>query len=200
MKKLPFIAFGLFLTLVGCSSSGSSAPVAPVVPAQSTFMSDGKTYSLPAQNGISELQMKNILTTPNGTKYDRSAITIIGSTGTSEITTFHFDLFYKNNQTIAGTYTIFDTRASNASFEDYIQPLNRACLGWTSAGVTTQVQNASGNRLDFNNPVGVITIVVNSPANYTIQYSNNFRVYDSNSVFSRNVPIILNLTGDVLIN
>ena len=198
MKKLLVIAFGLFLTLAGCSSSGSSAPVAPVVPAQSTFMIDGKTFIVAAQpTAIRDLKGP---ITINNTPYIRSTLLIVGLNGSTEVGQISFDVYYKVGQNFGGTYQFYNALSPNTTpFYDTLLTTNSGCFSWmTSASIN--VMGSTTPAPLFNNPIGSVTLTPNSPTNYSIAYSGNFRSYNTtNLAFIRNVPVSINLTGDVTV-
>ena len=189
MKNLIVFTSSLFLLLAGCSSDDNSTP--PVASPSFTF--DNQTYSVLPTSGINEIRQS---TTFNDVAYNRSSISVIGMIGFSQTATISFDLFYRQGMSIAGTYTIYDNEDTGTGFEDYITPLDRACMGWTSMGA---VFLTSGTEpLNANNPVGTVTITVNSPNNYKIHYVGNYRIYDDNFVVVRNVPCTMDITGTVV--
>jgi len=194
MKKLLLLAAGMFLTLTSCGGDDDPAYVPPTT---QSFSFDDGSYNLLAFQGITEIKQENVLTA-NGNVYDRSAITIIGMLGFTETATVSFDLYYRDGQSIAGTYTIFDDIDGEDAFDDFISPLQRGCLGWTSMGVI--FNTSGGDPVQANNPGGTVTIVANSANNYTIQYNGNYKLYNDGFDFVRNVPCSINVTGEVVIN
>jgi len=76
--------------------------------------------------------------------------------------------------TIAETYSIYDTDDSTLGFEDFVTPLDRGCIGWTSMGSVFLTSGANG--VNANNPSGTVTVTVNSANNYTIRFAGNFRI------------------------
>jgi hypothetical protein len=192
MKKLLLFPAAFLLLLTSC---GGDDDPAYVPPAAQTFMFDDNNYSLLAFQSITEVKMENALTA-GGNSYDRSSINVIGMIGFTETATVGFDLYYRHGLSIAGTYTIYDDVDGEDTFDDFIAPIERSCLGWLTTGVV--FHNNSGT--DFfraNNPSGTVTITANSANNYTIQYSGNFKNYDDDINFVRNVPVSVNVTGDV---
>jgi len=192
MKKALLCASGMFLFLLGCSSSDDAAP-APVVTPSFTF--DNQTYSVIPSSGINELRQQ---TTFNDVVYDRSSITVVGMIGFAQTATMSFDLYYRHGESIAGTYPIYDSETSDAGFDDYITPLSRACLGWTSLGNVFMTSGA--DPVNANNPHGTVTVTANSPTNYTIHFVGDFKIYDDNFEVVRNVPCSMNVTGPVVVH
>lgn len=190
MKKLIFLFTAV--ALVGCSSDdGPSTPSA-----STSFSYDGTEYQLQEGMNMSEIIMANV-TEFNGESYDRSTISVTGLNGTSSTSTISFDLYYKTGTSVAGTYTIHDTEAAGAvDFEEFLVGQNRGCMGWISAGVVLSLSD--GTWTNGNNPTGTVTLTVNSPTNYTLEYSGNFRLYDGFD-FVRNMPAEINVTSDVTI-
>lgn len=193
MKKNIIIIAGLFLFITSCSNDDSTDAPPPTSP---SFSLDNSVFSLLPAQGITEIKSDAVFTINNVT-YNRSTISIIGLNGFTTTATISFDLYYKNGMSVAGTYSIFD-EDSSANFEDFISPLDRACMGWTSLGVIFPFSGA--NQVSCNNPTGTVKIIANSSTNYTIQYTGNFRIYNSDFVITRNVPSTINITGNVEIN
>jgi len=192
-KNILFGICGLLL-LTGCSSSDD----APTPPAAPSFTFDNSTYSLLGAQGITEARMQHVFDI-DGVFYNRSSITLIGLIGFSKTATVSFDLYYKDGMSVGGTYTIYQEEDDNmVDFQDYMVPLNRACMGWTTAGYAVNMSNS--DETSANNPSGTVKITVNSPTNYTIQYSGNFRVYVDGFTFVRNAPTAINVTGTVEIH
>lgn len=187
MKKTILFVPLFLLLLTGCGSD--DAPIPPVVTQSFTF--DNTNYSVLASQGIHEIKMNDVITTDGGVHYDRSTLTISGMYGFTTVSSISFDLYYKMGQSIAGTYTIDDDEDSG--FEDFISPLDRACMGWT----TSAGSFSSGSEgVQSHNPSGTIKVIANSPTNYTIQYNGNFKVYDGFD-FIRNAAVTMNVTGPV---
>ena len=193
MKKL-FLLAALFV-FASCSNDDDNPAYVP--PTAQSFPLDDGNYSLLAFQSITEVKLENALTS-GVNSYDRSTITIIGMYGFTETATISFDLYYKNGQSVAGTYPIFDD-VEGDFFEEFIGPLQRGCLGWTTLGVVFE-GNSGAEPFRSNNPSGTVTITANSANNYTIQYNGNFKLYDNTLDFVRNVPCSVNVTGDVIIN
>jgi hypothetical protein len=53
--------------------------------------------------------------------------------------------------------------------------------------------------INANNPTGTVKVVNNGNNNYTIQYNGNYKKYDTNFVAIGTVPVVINLTTDVLV-
>lgn len=187
MKNFILISSCLFLFLTSCNSSDDAPPVPPVP----SFSFDSQTYSVLPTEGINEMQLNNF-SVFNDIPYNRSQISIIGMVGFSQTASIAFDLYYREGTSIAGTYTIDDNE--DGSFEDFLAPLDRGCMGWTSMGGTFGL---SGEGISSNNPQGTVTITVNSPNNYTIHYVGNFRIYEDFAIV-RNVPCLMDVTGTVV--
>jgi len=190
MKSLLLFSSCLFLLLTSCGG-GNDDPVVPVVTPSFTF--DNQTYSVLASQGINEQQMNDFVVL-NDIPYNRSQISIIGMLGFGQTATIAFDLYYREGTSIAGTYTIYDDDESTDAFEDYVTPLERGCMGWTTLGNSFAF---SGTSVNANNPTGTVTVIVNGPNNYTIRYSGNFRVYGDDFTVDRTVPCAMNITGIV---
>ena len=140
------------------------------------------------QNGISKTVTQNVFNL-NGYSYNRNTITITGLNGFT-VAALSFDLYVRAGQAIAGTFPIYDSQSDDtSSFDEYLTPLDRACLGWTSS--------ASTGQFSCNNPLGSIKIIENNAQNYTIQFSNNFRTYNSDFIVQSNIPAVINITGNV---
>lgn len=195
-KLFLWIAASFLLISTGCGSDDDNSTHVPQSAPQ-TFSFDNNNYSLLAFQGITEAKMVGTYTF-NGIAYTRSQVTLIGMIGFTTTATVSFDLYYKSDQTIAGTYPIYDAIDGEENYEEYMQGRDRSCEGWTSAGVV--FQNMGGDQLHSNNPGGNITVTVNSANNYTIQYNGNFKLYDDGFTFVRNVPASVNVTGDVQIH
>ncbi|MFT3793200.1 hypothetical protein [Flavobacterium sp.] len=196
MKKLLLLVAGLFLFLTGCGSDDDNSTDMPQSVPQN-FSLDNNNYSLLAFQGITEAKMEGVYTF-NGIAYTRSQVTLIGMIGFTTTATVSFDLYYKSNMSIAGTYEIYDDIEGEENYEQYMEGRDRSCEGWTSAGVV--FQNMGGDQLHANNPSGNVTITVNGPNNYTIQYTGNFKLYEDGFTFVRNVPASVNITGDVQVH
>lgn len=194
MKKLPVLFSALFLILTACGGNDDdNNNIPPVV--QQSFSFDGQTYNLLGAQGITEAKMENVMDI-DGVQYDRSTISLIGLQGFVKTATMSFDVYYKHGMTVAGTYNIFDD-IDESSFDTYLGARDRACLGWVSQAAA--FDNMSGVDTSANNPSGTVTIVTNSPTNYTVQYTGNFKVYDDGFTFVRNAPTVVNVTGAVYI-
>jgi hypothetical protein len=190
MKNIILSASVFLLILTSCNSDDDQ-PQQPVITPSFTF--DNQTYSvLPAQ-GINEQQMDNFITL-NDIPYDRSQISIIGMLGFGQTATIAFDVYHREGASIAGTYNIYDDDDSNVGFEDFVTPLDRGCMGWTSLAGSYGI---SGEGVNANNPEGTVTITVNSTNNYTIHYVGNFRIYNDDFEIERTVPCTMNVTGVV---
>lgn len=192
MKKLSFLIVPMFVLFLSCSSDDDQPQTQPVV--TQSFKLDNNTFSLLSANGIVELRDQNG-TTVDGITYKRSTVTLHGMLGFSKMANITFDLYYKESESIAGTYMIHDDNDSPENFEGFLDTNGRGCMGWTSMGVIFSM-NGSGD-IDSNNPTGTVKIIANSPNNYTVQYNGNFRLYDDSFNFVRNVPSITNVTGNV---
>lgn len=192
MKKMITLAAALLFALAGCSSDDSEDPVP--TPAAQSFSFDNNNYTLLSAQAISELKFENVFEA-GGVQYDRSGITIIGMNGFTATSTVGFDLYYKHGQSVAGTYQIFNEEQNMDFFEDFVAPLDRGCMGWTSLG--TMFNMSTSFEVDSNDPVGTVKIIANSANNYTIQFEGNYRVYNDDFVVVRNVPASINVTGEV---
>jgi hypothetical protein len=192
MKKLLLIPV-LFLFLISCGNSDDDNNTPPVVPQSFNF--DGQTYNLLGTQGITEGRMTNVFDI-DGTLYDRSTISVIGLQGFTNSGTVSFDLYYKHGMSVAGTYNIFTESDSETDFAEFIQPLDRGCMGWIS--MATSFTSGGGN-VSANNPGGTVKVIANSPTNYTIQFNGNFKVYEDGFTFVRNAPAVVNVTGNVFI-
>jgi hypothetical protein len=188
MKKIILFVPVFLLFLTGCSSD--DAPTPPPVTQSFTF--DNTNYSVLGSQGITEIKFNDILTTEGGVHYDRSTLSISGMNGFISISTISLDLYYKTGTSIAGTYTIDDDEDS--AFEDFLSPLDRACMGWTTSAGSFGTGGSEG--VQSHNPSGTIKVIVNSTANYTIQYTGDFKVYDGFDII-RNAPAVVNVTGPV---
>jgi hypothetical protein len=193
VKKLPVLISALFLILTACGGNDDDNNIPPVV--TQSFNFDGQTYSLLGTQGITEGKMEDAFNI-DGTQYDRSTITLIGLQGFTKTGTVSFDLYYKHGMTVAGTYSI-DDDIDEGNFDTYLGARDRACLGWIS--MASAFNNMSGVETSANNPSGTVTIVANSPTNYTIQYTGNFKVYENGFDFVRNAATVVNVTGEVYI-
>lgn len=193
MKQFFVLVPILFLLLTSCGSDDENE--VPVTTNQ-TFNLDNHTFSLLGNQGINELVMTNVYTI-NNISYNRSTLTLTGMNGFTESAIVSFDLYYKAGMSIAGTYTIYADE-DESFFDDFLAPLDRGCLGWLTSGVIFPF--ATGQQIRSNNPTGTVKIIVNSPTNYTIQYTGNFRIYNDDFTVNRNVPSVINCTGNVVIN
>lgn len=190
MKKLLLFPV-LFLMLSACGGSDDNNNIPPVV--TQSFNFDGETYNLLGVEGITEGVFEDAFNI-GGTQYDRSTINIIGLQGFAKTGTVSFDVYYKHGMTVAGTYTIFDD-IDQTDFETYLGARDRACLGWISQA--SSFNNMSGIDISSNNPSGTLKVIANSPTNYTVQYSGNFKVYENGFDFVRNAPAVIDVTGNV---
>ncbi|MFD2907270.1 hypothetical protein ACFSX9_00840 [Flavobacterium ardleyense] len=182
-----FLIGALFLT--SCSSNDDGA-------SSSQFKVNGQSYDLLPTSAVTEIKMDNVHTV-QGQIFDRSTITIMGLTGFN-FASVSFDLYYKDGSPIAGTYNIGDTEGDNSfDFDNQLLAEQKLCLGWTSACTYSDASNGLG--ANANNPTGTVTVVDNGNSNYSIQYNGDFRKYDSSFNVTGNVPVVINITSDVLI-
>lgn len=176
------------LLLTSCSSNDDST-------SSSQFMVDGQSFNLLPGGGILEVKMDNVHT-EQGQTFDRSSIGLNGVNG-STIATVVFDLFYKDGLPVEGVYNIAETLDD---YEDHFYSLllsqQKQCLGWTTACTISQVGTTFS--LNANNPSGTVTVTNNGNNNYRIQYNGNFREYSSDFQLGRNVPVIIDITSDVV--
>lgn len=189
MKKILLITACLALVLTSCTRDNATPPPPP----GPTFTLDSQTFMLLAAQGITEYKTP----TPypiSGINYLRSTISVTGLLGFSKSGTVSFDLYHREGTSVAGTYTIYDAD-STPGFQDFLAPLERGCMGWTSVGVIINLANNA--YASSNNPLGTVTIIVNTPTNYTVQYTGNFREYDTNFNIVRTVPASVNVTAPV---
>jgi len=176
--------------LTSCSSEEDNATTS------SDFSIDNQSYTLLPSQGIIEQKMNNMIT-EQGQTFDRSTITISGTSGTN-IGTVSFDLYYKDGLPVEGTYSIAETLDDNdADFFYDLVTTQKLCLGWTS--MCAVFQGGSSVSVNANNPIGTVTVIKNSAANYTIQYNGNFRKYNSSFQVVGTVPVVVNITSNVLI-
>jgi len=186
----PFTIFCAALVLLtSCSSSDDNAT-------SSEFKIDNQSYTLLPTQGVVEQKMNNMIT-QQGQTFDRSTITLSGTSGTN-IATVSFDLYYKDGLPVEGTYSIAETLDDNdADFFDDLVTNQKLCLGWTSSCAV--FQGGSSIAINANNPLGTVKVTKNSTTNYTIQYNGNFRKYNSSFQVTGTVPVVINITSDVLI-
>jgi hypothetical protein len=186
----PFTIFCAALVLLtSCSSSDDSAT-------SSEFKIDNQSYTLLPTQGIIEQKMNNMIT-KQGQTFDRSTITLSGTSGTN-VATVSFDLYYKDGLPVEGTYSIAETLDDNdADFFDDLVTNQKLCLGWTS--MCAVFQGGSSIAINANNPVGTVTVTKNSTANYTIQYNGNFKKYNSSFQVIGTVPVVINVASNVFI-
>jgi len=186
----PFTIFCAALVLLtSCSSSDDNAT-------SSEFKIDNQSYTLLPTQGIVEQKMNNMIT-EQGQTFDRSTITLSGTSGTN-IGTVSFDLYYKDGLPVEGTYSIAETFDDNdTDFFDDLVTNQKLCLGWTS--MCAVFQGGSSIAINANNPVGTVTVTKNSTANYTIQYNGNFKKYNSSFQVIGTVPVVINVTSNVFI-
>jgi hypothetical protein len=182
----PFTIFCAALVLLtSCSSSDDSAT-------SSEFKIDNQSYTLLPTQGIVEQKMNNMIT-QQGQTFDRSTITLSGTSGTN-VATVSFDLYYKDGLPVEGTYSIAETLDDN---DDDLVTNQKLCLGWTS--MCAVFQGGSSIAINANNPVGTVTVTKNSTANYTIQYNGNFKKYNSSFQVIGTVPVVINVASNVFI-
>lgn len=186
----PFTIFCAALVLLtSCSSSDDNAT-------SSEFKIDNQSYTLLPTQGVVEQKMNNMIT-QQGQTFDRSTITLSGTSGTN-VATVSFDLYYKDGLPVEGTYSIAETLDDNdADFFDDLVTNQKLCLGWTS--MCAVFQGGSSIAINANNPVGTVTVTKNSTANYTIQYNGNFKKYNSSFQVIGTVPVVINVTSNVFI-
>jgi hypothetical protein len=186
----PFTIFCAALVLLtSCSSSDDNAT-------SSEFKIDNQSYTLLPTQGIVEQKMNNMIM-EQGQTFDRSTITLSGTSGTN-VATVSFDLYYKDGLPVEGTYSIAETLDDNdADFFDDFVTNQKLCLGWTS--MCAVFQGGSSIAINANNPVGTVTVTKNSTANYTIQYNGNFKKYNSSFQVIGTVPVVINVTSNVFI-
>lgn len=181
-----FLAGSLLLT--SCSSSDDSTPA-------NQFKIDGQSFTVSPVYGLGEIKMDNILT-EQGQTFDRSSISLNGINGTT-IGMVGFDLFYKDGLPVEGVYNIAETTDDyEDDFYSLLLAQQKQCLGWTSQCAVSQVGAAFS--INANNPTGTVTVTNNGNNNYRIQYNGNFREYDSNFQISRTVPVVIDITSNVL--
>lgn len=191
MKKI--ILLFAAITLVSCSDDDNSSSST----GGSTFDLDGAEFELQQGVNMTEIKMADVFEV-NGESYDRSTVTITGLAGMSSTATVAFDLYYKSGTSIEGTYNIDDTDFENTdSFQDFLAANGRGCMGWTSAGVIFSLNGGGMTR--GNNPGGTVKLIVNSATKYTVKYDGNFKIYDDELEFVRNMPADINITDDVTI-
>ena len=196
MKNLFKISLVLYsvtiLSLQSCSSPSSPTPDA--ITANGQISVDGQTYTLLPQNAVIELRSDNM--NIDNQVYDRSSITINAMTGFT-IATVSFDLFYKDGLPVAGTYTIDQSIDNTTNFNDNLIVAQKLCLGWTSSCSVAQAGNSSFS-VQANNPTGTVNVINNGNNNYTIQYNGNYKKYDSNFEIVGQVPVIVNITSNIV--
>lgn len=190
MKKVLILLTAI--VLMGCSSDDDNSNSSG-----SSFNFDGDVYQLIEGMGMVEIFMPEVVEA-NGETYDRSSITITGMQGTTSTATISFDLYYKTGTSIAGTYNIYDSEDDGGqNFEDFLEGQNRGCMGWTSAAAVFSMSGS--DIITGNNPTGSVQVIVNSPTNYTLKYNGNFRLYDFELNFVRNMPANINVSSNVII-
>ncbi len=176
------------LSLTSCSSSDDSA-------ASNQFQVDGQSYEVLPSNGLVELKMDNIYT-DQGQSFDRSTVSLVGVNGTT-VASVAFDLFYKDGLPVEGTYSIAETLDDySPDFYDQLLTDEKLCLGWTSLCAVNQ--GGSTLLINANNPIGTVTVTNNGNNNFTIQYNGNFRKYNSNFEVIGTVPVVINITSDLV--
>lgn len=188
LKPLAFLFSTLFF-LQSCSSSDDT------VASSTVFSVDNQNFTLIPSNSIVELKMNDI--NIEGQLFDRSSITITGISGTT-VATVSFDLYYKDGLPVEGTYTIDNTLDNDSDFYTNLLAAQKLCLGWTSICTITEAGSLNF-ALNANNPIGTVKVVNNGNNNYTIQYSNNYREYDNNFQEIGTVPVVVNITNNVVI-
>jgi len=189
MKKVFILLTAI--VLMGCSSDDDNSNSTG-----SSFNLDGDVYQLIEGMGMVEIIMPEVVEV-NGEAYDRSSITITGMKGTTSSATISFDLYYKTGTTVAGTYNIYDSEDDGQNFEEFLNGQNRGCMGWTSAAAVFMLDGS--DMITANNPTGTVQVIVNSSTNYTLKYNGNFRVYDLELNFDRNMPANINVSSTVTI-
>ncbi len=190
MKKVLILLTAI--VLMSCSSDDDNSNAT-----SSSFNLDGDVYQLIEGMGMIELIMPEVVEV-NGETYDRSSITLTGMKGTSSSATVSFDLYYKTGTSVAGTYNIYDsTNEGGDDFEEFLQGQDRGCMGWTSAAAVFMLDGS--DMTTANNPTGSVQVIVNSSTNYTLKYNGNFRVYDLELNFDRNMPANINVSSTVTI-
>ena len=176
------------LSLTSCSSSDDSA-------ASNQFQVDGQSYEVLPSNGLVELKMDNVYT-DQGQSFDRSTVSLVGVNGTT-VASVAFDLFYKDGLPVEGTYSIAETLDDySPDFYDQLLTDEKLCLGWTS--LCAVYQGGSTLLINANNPIGTVTVTNNGNNNFTIQYNGNFRKYNSNFEVIGTVPVVINITSDLV--
>lgn len=184
------LVFFVIMSLFQSCSEDEETPV------NTQFTIDGQTYNLLPTNGVVELKMNNLINI-NGQYYDRSSITISGTSGTL-LANLNFDLFYKDGLPVAGTYTIADTLDGNGDFYSDLSVAQKLCSGWTSMCVVVQ-SNSSSALIDSNNPTGTVKVINNGNNNYTVQFNGNYRKYNSNFDVIGTVPVVMDITTNVTV-
>jgi len=139
--------------------------------------------------------MNNLNT--NNFIYDRSTITVTGIAGT-KIGTVGFDLYYKDGLPVEGTYTIDNTFNNNSNFITNLVTAQKLCSGWTTACSVMEAVNST-YLVNANNPSGTVKVINNGNSNYTIQFNGNFKKYNTNFVEIGTVPVVIDITSNVLI-
>ena len=183
MKKtlLLFAAILMF----GCSSGDSGET------GGTAFWFDGIQFGLTSA-AIQETTTP-ILLVVNGESYTRSLVTVNGEYGlnNSNIT---FELLYKTGTSVEGIYPIYGEN-SGIRFEDFLSDNERACGTTGSMGI--MFSSLQGDIIHAINPTGSVKLIRNSATKYTVKYDGNFRLYDGEGDFVRDVPTEINITGIV---
>lgn len=193
MKKLLKLASLICVTIIlfqSCSSSSNDS-----IPTNGQFSIDGQIFPLSPNNPVTEIRMNNL--NSNNFVYDRSAITVTGIDGT-KVGSVSFDLYYKDGLPVEGTYTIDNTLNNNSYFFTNLVTAQKLCLGWTTACSVIQA-GSSTFLVNANNPSGTVKVINNGNSNYTIQYNGNFKKYNTNFVEIGTVPVVIDITSNVLI-
>ncbi|WP_396166089.1 hypothetical protein [Flavobacterium sp.] len=190
LLKSALVLFAISSLFQSCSSSEEVE-----TPVTNQISVDGQPYNILPSNSVVELKMNNL--NIDGQLYDRSSISIIGMSGTT-VANVSFDLYYKDGLPMAGTYNIDQTIDNDSDFFDNLLVTQKLCLGWTSMCAVNQA-GSSSFLINANNPTGTVKVVNNGNNNYTIQYNGNYKKYDTNFVAIGTVPVVINLTTDVLV-
>ena len=99
---------------------------------------------------------------------------------------------------MAGTYNIDQTLDDEPDFFENLLVAQKLCLGWTSMCAVTQA-GSSSFLINANNPTGTVKVVNNGNNNYTIQYNGNYKKYNNNFQVIGTVPVVINITTDVVV-
>ena len=186
--KSVLVAF--FATLLfSCSSDSASSGSA-------SFKVNNETFNLMPSSSI--ILLNQDLST-QGMK--RTSITVTGMQGTTKIATVSFDLFRKPNESLSGTYSIYDVdNASSDDIETYVQNNTRACLGWTSSATISVNSTQSAFSANNPDPAATITVVDHGNNSISVTFNGNYRLYDDNFNVSGTMPVQMNITGTAFSN